>query len=637
MTIPGLGKNTNDRQYGERAIANKDTIYEVCRTYERYLAAWEGPREVTRENFRYAEGRVWTEEMERALLAAGMPALRINLIWPRLLRIAGQELQVRKKIQAVSRREGTEDGAMLANDVFDWVDYNCKMQDMFSLAFMHTVIGELGGWIEVRWDTRKDLLGIPEVRAWNPFFILDDPSVPMFDLTRKQAVIKSYMAPFEEIVRMFPDKEDELEQVLSHDRRFPFKEQVTQLWMRIMGSDAALNDQLINQQEGTYRIIEMQKRVPKREIVAINMINGKKEKVSPAAARVLRDYSHITIVDRAWTEVRTITTCADLVMLQDEANEVQNEMFSLFPIPAFTMLDKSMAPVTQMKGPQEDFVKTRSAILHILRSVAAAGWQVPKGSLDDHEKQKLEKFGSAPNYVQEYDSAFGKPNKIQPNIPPNGEMWNAERARADLQEISSIDKGELGLDGGASESGVLHRQKIQQAMVTLEPIFKNIDIAKEYVGQYIIDLMRVKMEKLESDTRVLDIPRKDNSGDYRFDRVEIRKEDFEKEYAIIVKPGLDTQMQRYRVMAELTALETSMPPELVPWHLKIEFTDLPENLKKEYKEYVQARLGPSPDQQAQIAQQLAALQQADGAQGLAQGAIGPAQLPEPANVEVENV
>ncbi len=621
MFIPGLGKKTRDRQYGERAIANRDKIYEVCRTYERLLEAWAPAREQTKENFRFAEGNAWDETKEAQLKAAGLPALKINLIWPRLLRIHGQEIQIRKKIQAVPRKADVEDGAILANDVFDWVEWTSKMQDQFSFAFMHAIIGELGGWIEVRWNTDKDPLGVPEVRAWNPFFILDDPTVGIYDLRHKQVIIKSYMATFEEIVSMFPDKEEEMSKVMSWRKDFSFREQITTWWQRITGSQAMMHDDLINEREGTFRIIEMQKRVPKHKIIATNVMNGVQQEISKEAAAMLRDHPDIVVIERKYDEIRTLTTAADLVLLQDEPNEVQNGYFSIFPVAGFTVAEKSWGLVQQLKGPQEELNKARSAILHILSSVASSGWQVPEGSLDDAELAKLEQYGANPRYIQIYNRAAGKPEKILPNMPPSGEMLRADQARIDMEMISSIDKGELGLDAG-QESGVLHRQKVQQAMLTLEPFFRNVDLTKEFVGEYILDLMRRKMHELKSGVRVIPVPRKDETRGLRFDNVQISAQDLEDEYAIVVKPGFDSDLQRFRILAMLTELERGMPPELVPWHLKIKYTDLPENDKTEYIEWVKGRLGPSPAEQQKIAQQLAALGEANPVEALQQ------QMPE---------
>ena len=174
-------------------------------------------------------------------------------------------------------------------------------------------------------------------------------------------------------------------------------------------------------------------------------------------------------------------------------------------------------------------------------------------------------------------------------------------------EISALDKGELGLDQ-ADESGVLHRQKVAQAMLTYEPFLKNVDRSKGLVGEYLLDLMRSQMNKLPSNVRAIDIPRLENDQLKRFDQIQVRSEDLNDEYAVIVKTGFDNDLQRYRILAMIMEMEKTMPPELVPWHLKIKLTDWPEDLKKEYLEYVEARLGLSPQEQRGIATQLMDLQ-----------------------------
>ena len=605
---PGLGKGTRDRQYGERAEANEqEIIYTACRTYESFLEAWSDAREESKRAFRFAEGEPWTAEKEAALLNAGMPALKINKIWPRLLRIMGQEAQVRKKIQALPRKANTEDGSTLANDIFDWIDYNSELQDQFSYAFLHALIGQLGGWVRVRWDTQIDPLGIPIVSAENPFTILDDPSTELYDLRRKNAMIRSYMAHVDDIVRQYPDKKRDITSKLNYDKDFSFRERLSNWFTRVLGSTAADFDDLMNEREGFYRLIEYQQREQVHIYKAVNPYTGAKVDVDSRRDEEILKQSGFDIIDRHEDRIRTVVTCADLVVLENNLNEVQNGMFDLFPVGGFVMLGRSEGAVKQWMGPIEEIVKSRSAFLHMLTSNAVGGWQVPKNSLDVDELQKLNRDGNKPNYVQVFDPQHGKPTRIQQTFPGSGEINRFDLANMDLMEISALDKGELGLDQ-ADESGVLHRQKVAQAMLTYEPFLKNVDRSKGLVGEYLLDLMRSQMNKLPSNVRAIDIPRLENDQLKRFDQIQVRSEDLNDEYAVIVKTGFDNDLQRYRILAMIMEMEKTMPPELVPWHLKIKLTDWPEDLKKEYLEYVEARLGLSPQEQRGIATQLMDLQ-----------------------------
>lgn len=621
-------------RFAKRALQNNDLLDHVALTYVNALNMWRDTREEMEKDFVYAEGGSWAynTDLRDELESKGFPTLKIPIIFPKLMRISGQEDEVRGRLTAIPTQDAGVIDADIATRLLDWNNVISERDEEVSQAFMHALIAKMG-WLEVVWDNTDDPLGAPYVRHINPFFVIHDPAFPLYSVRKHRFVIKTFWASADEMIVNFPDSEQEIRAVTSP----LFKSGVggragigfllnsgNSQWQRLFGAGEELRNEFVNEKENTMRVIEMQERRKVREISVVNVTDGRAVMMPSVelAEQVVSQFSGLEIVDRTVDEIWTITTLADYVLLQEEKNEVQNGLFSIFPVGAYDFGGRNFSMVDQLTGVQEEYERGRSSMLHILHTTAASGWQYPEGSLDPDMEERLENEGAAAGLILKWKpTTGGKPEKIQPNGVPVGEMNRAQMALNDADMISSVGPGELGQPEGGKESGILHAQRVKEAVTTFRPLFRNLNRTMKLIGRYLIDLMAVKIKP----GRVIRIVGEEN----QVDKITVGNQLQIGRYEIKIAKGAESETQRLQRQVEAEIAVSRMPPELVPWDLYFQdVVDWPN--KQEWVDRIRQNLGIPPARQQQLAAQIAQLQAGlqNGVAPVQPAAIGATRVPE---------
>lgn len=590
-------------KFAQRAINNHETLTHISQTAVNAMNVWREARQLTERAFAYAEGGSWeyNTELRDALNKAGFPTLKINLIFPRLLRISGNEREVRARMVAIPTQDAGIVDADVATRLLDWVNRNSDADDEISRAFLHALIGRMGGWIEVTWDNSDDPLGIPKVKHVNPYFIYPDPAFGLYEIKKHRFIIKSFWATTEDMVAQFPDKEEEIRAVMGDFRtQRSLLQNMQDWWQRVRGGGEELRQEFVNEKENTFRVFEMQERRPRRQHLVVNVADGRWKEVDSAemAAQIVDRFPGLEAVTRTVDDIYTMTSLADYVLLQEELNEVQNGMFSIIPVGAYDFSGRNFSLVDELTGVQEEYERARSSMLHILHTTAASGWMYHDQALDPDMEQRLESDGAAPGLILKVRPGFPMPERILPAPLSSGEVDRSQLAMADADAISSIGPGELGQPEGGSESGVLHAQRVKEATTTLRPILDNIKKSKKLLASYLLDLMREKIPP----GRVIRIVGEEN----RVEIITVGNELQIGKHEIALVPGTDSDTQRLQRLIEADTMIARMPPDLVPWHLYVGLLDWPD--KDKWQEYIQQRLGISSVNQNKLAQAVAQLQ-----------------------------
>lgn len=590
-------------KYAQRAINHHETLNHIAMVAVNAMNVWREARELTEKAFIFAEGGSWAynTDLRDSLHQAGFPTLNINLIFPRLLRISGNEREVRSRMTAIPTQDAGIVDADVATRLLDWVTQISRGDVEFSRAFLHSLIGRMGGWIEYLWSNKRIPLGAPYYRHVNPYFILPDPAFGLYEIDKHRFIIKTYWATSEDMIANFPDKEDEIRQVMGDfGTQRSLMQGLQGWWQRVMGGGEERKNEFVNEKENTLRIFEMQERRPEREFLVVNVTDGRKKVVDSLqiAEAIVERFSGLEAVERAVDKIWTMTSLADYVLLQEELNEVQNGYFSILPVGGYDFSGRNFSMVDQLTGVQEEYERARSSMLHILHTTAASGWQYADGALDPDMESRLESDGAAPGLILKHKQGFGKPEKIQPNQLPPGEADRAALASNDADIISSIGPGELGQPEGGAESGILHSQRVKEAITTLRPMMDNVNLTKEILAQCLLDLMRVKL----TPGRTVKIVGAEN----KVERITVGNELQIGEFEIKIIPGNNSDTQRLQRLIEADTMIARMPPDLVPWHLYIGMLDWPD--KDKWVEYISQRLGISQANQNQLMQAVAQLQ-----------------------------
>ncbi len=602
-----------ERQYAEKAVDNQETLSRVCRVASDRISAWRQARERTAEAFEFVQGKSWKQETVSALEARGLPWLVINIILPKVLRILGWEQQLRTAMIAIPTMDAGVEDADIATKLLRWCEQVTEADDKFSKIFAHALIGEMGGWGRVDWSTLDDPMGEPSFEWISSLMVLPDPACDDFYNMKKQSsIIVTEWKRAEDIFAEWPEKYEEIKAVVGEptERNKTWWDRISDTWTAIMGPSQDVDDDFVNTKDGMYRIIEMEERRRKKRLVLYDVYDGQQvEGVYDQDATIMResDPERYEVVERVIDEIWTITTMADLVLLQEKPNDVQNRKFSVVYCGGYNFGGNNFGMVQQMTGVQKEYQQARSSMLHILHTIAASGWMYWDESLDPDMVERLEKEGAGSGLVLRVRQGMRQPEKIQPPAAPPGEIYRADMAYEDLNRIS-INEETQGREQNAGQSGILFQAKVQQAMIQLEPLLKNLQRCKRLTAQLFLDILSMKLIP----GRVVQIIGEENQVEEVVvdDRVRFLNAQ------IKLVPGGESPTQRRQRQIEAFEFFSTQPPELRAPHLEIEFMDWPTTMKKKLIDWYRQRLGISAEDDTQAQDILGMLQAARGTQPL---------------------
>jgi hypothetical protein len=576
---------------------NKRTLNRVKDVYVALLRRWQDKRTKTERTFGFVKGDSWEKAITDELDKQGLPWLVLNIMLPIMMRIFGAERQSRGKLKAVPMKDANIQIANIFTRLFDWIESIGHTTEEFGKGFKHTIIGDIMGWVRVRWTTDIDPLGAPIVENINPFFVLLGECEKQ-DLSDCKEIIVTFFKTKEELIELFPDKADDLNEQLKQGRK--------DLLMRLQDFVAstfgvAKHAQLdfIDERTGQYRVIELYERQTKDEFFSEDL-----EKITPKQADILRAEGQ-KVRTRKRGIITITTTVGDLVLLQEATPlDIQNNQFPLFPIWGLNIDGDNIGLGRQLEGPQEEYQKARSAELHIIGTMANSGWTYEDGALDPAEEKKLEDKGGMTGLILKYNQGHQKPDKILPNQVPTGMLQRAIEARNDMQFISSVSENTLGRKETSSESGVLFQGRVEEFLSTLQEFFSNLRKAQERAGNYLIDMIQTKMKA----ERVIQIVSEDGSVESLTINERLPFTDFvnndisQGRYIAKAEVAPTTQTARREVVNLLLQSLQYSPPEISPAIVKAIFKKL-ESIDEETRQDIIQELDrlipPTPQEQLQ--------------------------------------
>lgn len=599
-----LGKNA----FGLQARDNQDTLIKMSEAYGEFYNNTLERFERSEKAFKYLmPDSGWDEDLKAELLNAGVPALSINILLPRALRILGQELKIRDEIKFVPPIHMQDGTPGVANTIFEWIESKQGLSKRLARVFAYALIGDLGGYGEWVWDTTEDPRGVPCFEDLSSFYVFRDTRASIQKQRQWRFIGKSWWMTPEEIYAEFPEKEDEIREAL---RPVDQTHEYSVLSDQLMGYDGAyINNReiFVDTKNRMYRIIEMQEKVQKKKIVAENRFNGniKVLESRDEAVFINERFPDMFKFDSKFVDrIYTHTSVGDYVHIDTQENEVQNGMFSILGMEGIEFGEANTGLITQGLDMQEGYNKARTAILHIMHSIATSGWMYEDGSLDEEMMDIIHNQGARTGLALRYKNGHQKPEKILPNTPPNAEYMQAQSYNDDLTKITSIGDDQLGQQQYASQAAALNEQKVQNSMTTLEPLFESFKDFKKRVGQYGWELCKAMItgprliEFVDQNKEAQRIILNQVSEGRKLNEVAGN-------FHVIVVAAQDTQTQRRLKFAEASQMAAVMPPDLVYWPYMIETMEfIPPDTREEWKQHIYSRMGPPPEQIDGLLQQL---------------------------------
>lgn len=569
--MPLFGQNitTNGPRFAKKAVGNdhqREQLQIVANRLIESLSIFGPMRVKSQENYEFveADGGQWSDQLKAWLDKKGVTPIEINIILPRILAVIGQWIETKGRIVAIPPKSNVVTDAEVGTRLLEWQDEVNRLvtgrptnQEIWK-AFIDAMISEMAGWIKVYQEDMYDPMGMQVVKHVSPFHMLWDAKVSIDRLpTMGEWVMESAFMPHHQIKAMWPDKADEVDRIAGQYLNKNWWHSITDRWASIGGAGEEMRDEFLHQKENSFRIIQMEER--RFDEVGFILHDGKFSRVKKEEANaILEQFPEVDYVERRVPTIWTTIALGDWLILDEYENAVQNGIFSYIPLSGLNFSGKNFSSLaSQLKGLQREKNEARTSFLSILRSNAFGGWIYKKNDLSEEMKARLEEFGAWAGFNLELEpSATQMPQRISMQAISQGDILRDQLTMQDVDNVTAISAGALGLQEEGTESGIHHRQRLLQAVKGQRLMFENASNCELNVARYLLSLMNVHLQP----ERAVEIAGEESgvadlieNGDFRLD-----------EWQVKIVQGDKSETQRALKLAEIQTVVQSLAATSTP-------------------------------------------------------------------------
>lgn len=602
------------------------------------------------EDILMALGDQWKAKEKEDRASRGQPSLTLNIIQPLIYLVAGHQRDSKSSIRAYP--EGGEDElkSEIATRLLKHLEKKTQLQMKISEQFEEGVmIGK--GFSEAYTDYSDDLInGKMKFKNLDPLTIYIDPKSSEYDLSDAEYVIKESLLTKDKLKELFPEKnnlidtltpekldntaESGIPEILAKGEDYDKVNEmvnspdvdliedeyiVLEYWYKSyktkwLAIDADLNlAELLDSQTKAEEFLIYQKQ---RQIEQIQSQAEQQKLTADEFSRIEidRQAEHLItqiqiqnrqkVIKRIVMEIRVAHKVSSIV-LEDKLSPFYPEWksYPIFPyFSHYTPLAKRALKrddlayqgiVRNLKDPQKEKNKRRSAILHHLGSSSNSGWLTEENSWVN--SKLVRQFGSTAGVNLEYKKEKPKPERISPVQISQGHLILEQSGERDINLISGINADMLSQQSN-TESGKAIALRQQQGTRMIKRIFDNFLQTKEIIGYFLLS----QLNGLFPNEKIMQI-----LGDKLIQEHQLTPDGLDQimqgmnneGYDIAVGEMIDSPTIKYMNMTLLMDLAKeglAVPPDVL-----LEYTDLPINMKNKILQYNQQM----QQMQAQQAQQ----------------------------------
>lgn len=465
----------------------------------------------------YYEGRQWSAADLQKLKDEGRPALRWNMIRPLVNLVLGYHLNNKTDLTFLPGYDGTGTSEVAAtiSHVGKQISEINQGPYVDTEVFMDGILTGRGFW-DLRVDYSKNLLGEVRMRAQDNFAVYVDPDAMEYDLNSGNYVLTSRMVSLEEVEfhygaavstmigplmraggvsRSMPAGGMPLEDEITPYRRFGGEWDNPSTW----GTDLYGFHNFIDAARKTVRLLDIQHYVLTKRWFFIDVDTGSmravpdnwdQTKIRKALEWARSKGAPVVVMERPTRRLRWTHMIGD-VIAYDEWSPY--ETFTIVPFFPYWRRGYTGGMVADLLDPQDEINKRGSSELNIINRSSNGGWMVEKGSLDPQQKENLERHGSKPGVIVEYDRKQGtleRPQPIPPATTPQA-MDNLQKKNlAAIKQIAGVNDSALGQVDQAAMSGRAIETRQRQTIIGLEGFIANFHRSKELQGRKMLELIQ---------------------------------------------------------------------------------------------------------------------------------------------------
>lgn|GEM_PF-5424856 len=629
------------------------------RMLEMYRGAHDMWRPVTMqrlENYEMVIGKQWKKADYEMLLRNRRSADVYNFILPIILALSGSQKVNRQTLRAFPIGNGDELTADVITKAIRWSFQQCDKDFQFSRAFLDAVIGRIG-WMKSFWSEEWDPEGMWYTDWHDPLRIIFDPETQgdfhrtcnwLFDSPwlPGEAIVKLYAGDNEDLAGQMQEQITILEgrinksgsgRTLSWRDRFSLMFNVAKI---VTGGERelteAVTDDWMDVRNGMYRVLELHEKRIVQTKTAFDTFTGHSMVIPQQYAddrevlRILTERNpDLRIISNSETQhfVSTVIPAfsANPVAAapQDMPYDVQCGMYYFTPISCYDFhpdIMQGRSVVDALKDPQQAYNKLESTLKDYIIRHVGHGYVIEDGSITGHEEDWTSReVGINRTYLN------GK-SKPEPDIPsqiPREVVIGKADHRETMRLISAVPLNYGGETQTSNEASSLFAQRIQQAGLMQSTLLDSARRADRSLGRLALHGLQKNLKE-ERWIRVVDDEGNPESMVLNQQTVAgIRNNISVGRYDCEIDSTSYSVTAKQEAFMQSLALVKMLPPPLVPWHLLLKNSDIPD--KQEWIQWIQQRLGimqsngvPSDQANAMVLQELMRA----AAAGRARGPVG---------------
>lgn len=482
-------KDLTESQRKDLMLALRNKIKEVellrygDRKLEEYEDYWRPFFDESEKEKRMYFGDQWDPNLRRAIEEQGRPALDINLIFPTVNRLVGQEKANRVPPRYYPVGDDDDELSETFNMLYKYVEGRTNLKFLMSDWFLDGCVAREGYiWLDLHWDENyKREIKLTREDNHN---VLKSPNSIENDMTDSPEVFRVRWMTSEKIVEMWPNKEAEIRSKLSLR-----EDTFDQIWDK--GNRVTLHPHHYEDRvRGVFKVVEMYKFLTKEKTELIDLVRGRTIPVDDIEdiQKFLEENKQVRPIKRKKKELWVFVWCKNIV-LDYYKHPVQTGKYPAVRFFPYRIGDEVFGVVTNLVGPQEEVNKRRSQLIHSLNMQTNSPLFIEQnGFVDgpDLAERKMRAGGK----VVEYKRGFTAPQYGRFPVLPNGFFEGENVSRGDIKEISGVGPAFQGFTEKSGESGKLFNAKILQGDIMAEVLFDNYRRAKHAFGKLLIPWMQ---------------------------------------------------------------------------------------------------------------------------------------------------
>ena len=418
------------------------------------------------------------------------PANTYNEIKPIVNFISGSERQNRIDIKVFNRTGGNNQIAEILTILIKDIEDQARAPFEYSRVFLDGLIRGKG-YVGLNKEYDQDVInGNITIRRFNPFNVHFDPASEKYDKSDAEFCFTESWFTRKKLALLYPDKEEVLKvvSVQPTERKLLIPASTGDY----EGTRASLTD------IDRYKLLVKNCWYKKWEkiVFLFNEETGEL-KQSDVEGNDLNQW--LEVQARNGINWRVIPDIVQPVLnlkikvgnvVLEEMEEPLGNVNKIPIVPYFAYWDEEecQGVITDLKDPQREINKRNSQFLHILNTLAHAGWLSEEGAQVD--PAKYEKFGSTPGVNLQYVKGTTKPERIEPAGVSQGHILAEKIGEDKIRKISGVNPDLLGEMATRGEPGIVLQLRQRQGNIVIEQLYDNWRNTRILIGELLLDMIQ---------------------------------------------------------------------------------------------------------------------------------------------------